>query len=41
MASFKDLFSSSDHGTTPVKKPIPPEEDAILEKVAKKVGNHL
>jgi hypothetical protein len=37
MASFKDLFSSSDHGPSPVKKPIPPEEDAVLEKVAKKV----
>jgi hypothetical protein len=37
MSSFKDMFSSSHHGTAPVKKPIPPEEDAVLEKVAKKV----
>ena len=38
MSFFKDLFSSPGGGR-PVdeKKPIPPEEDAVLEKLAKKV----
>lgn len=37
MSIFKDMFSSSQRGSAPVKKPIPPEEDAVLEKVARKV----
>ncbi|MCP4566929.1 MAG: hypothetical protein GY841_05045 [FCB group bacterium] len=38
MSFFKDLFSSSDLGKVPeAKKAIPPEEDAVLEKLAKRV----
>jgi len=37
MSPFKDLFSSSGDGKSPVKTSIPPEEDAVLDKVAKKV----
>lgn len=37
MSNFKDMFSSPGHRSDPIKKPIPPEEDAVLEKVAQKV----
>jgi hypothetical protein len=37
MSGFKDIFSSPGHTSAATKQPIPPEEDAVLEKVAKKV----
>jgi ASC-1-like (ASCH) protein len=37
VSGFKGMFSSSQSGSDPTKRPIPPEEDAVLEKVAKKV----
>lgn len=37
MVSFKDMFSSPGGDVPEEKKPIPPEEDAVLEKVAAKV----
>ena len=37
MSNFKDMFSSPGHRASPTKEPIPPEEDAVLEKLAKKV----
>jgi hypothetical protein len=37
VSNFRDMFSSSNHPTAPIKEPIPPEEDAVLEKVAQKV----
>jgi hypothetical protein len=36
MSLFRGMFSSQP-GNAPEKEPIPPEEDAVLEKVAKKV----
>jgi hypothetical protein len=36
MSLFRGMFSSQP-GSTPEKQPIPPEEDEVLEKVAKKV----
>ncbi len=36
MSFFKDIFSPRP-GSPPIKEPIPAEEDAVLEKVAKKV----
>ncbi len=37
MSIFKDIFSSSGGSQRPEKQSIPPEETAVLEKVAKKV----
>ena len=37
MNFFKDMFSPPPRGAAAAKKPIPPEEDAVLEKVAQKV----
>jgi len=37
MASFKDMFSSPGGEVPEEKIPIPPEEDAVLDKVAQKV----
>jgi hypothetical protein len=34
---FKEMFSSPPSGSSAEKKPLPPEEDAVLEKIAKKV----
>jgi hypothetical protein len=36
MSLFRGMFSSQP-GSTPEKQPIPPEEDEVLEKVARKV----
>lgn len=37
MSIFKGMFSSPDRDASPEKKGIPPEEDAVLDKIAKKV----
>lgn len=37
MSNFKDMFSSPGHKASPTQEPIPPEEDAVLEKLAQKV----
>lgn len=37
MSIFKDMFSSRAEDTPPEKPPIPPEEMAVIEKVANKV----
>jgi hypothetical protein len=37
MSNFKNMFSPTPDGPDPSQKPIPPEEDAVLERVAKKV----